>query len=197
MFWGRQTNIIGRWTMKFGKHKGKEFQSIPLDYLTFLMESGAFDNEKYKSNLTIKSYINARIDYEKWEEERDKEFALKEAEKEDEEEEEEEEEEVEEEEEKDNYYELHQLPKTQNILKNLPTDVCKIIDSFLVEAEYTEELKSAGTFKYNDTYFNRRISAVKWRYFKPIKQDPKGDKNIIEVGMVKYDCRTDKDKLKR
>ena len=53
---------IGKWKINFGKYKGITYEEIKekdAAYLHYLVEKGAFNDEKYEStNLKIKAYIN-------------------------------------------------------------------------------------------------------------------------------------------
>lgn len=53
---------IGKWKINFGKYKGCTYEEIKekdTPYLQYLIEKGAFEDEKYKpTNDKIKAYIN-------------------------------------------------------------------------------------------------------------------------------------------
>jgi uncharacterized protein (DUF3820 family) len=59
-------DYVGKWTIKFGKHKGRTFADVAEEepnYLMYLMQNGAFDNEAYaKTNKKIKDYIIRNAD---------------------------------------------------------------------------------------------------------------------------------------
>lgn len=52
---------IGKWKINFGKYNGFTYEEIKrkdAGYLVYLLEKGAYSNEKYKStNDKIKEYI--------------------------------------------------------------------------------------------------------------------------------------------
>jgi hypothetical protein len=54
---------VGKWTINFGKYNGKTYEEVKrddVDYLKYMMDKGAFDNEKYeKTNTKIKEFIVA------------------------------------------------------------------------------------------------------------------------------------------
>jgi hypothetical protein len=54
---------VGKWTIKFGKYAGRTYEEIKhddFDYLKYMMDKGAFDDEKYaQTNTKIKQYITA------------------------------------------------------------------------------------------------------------------------------------------
>tara|TARA_Y100000310_G_C20669641_1_gene809518 strand:+ start:2311 stop:2511 length:201 start_codon:yes stop_codon:yes gene_type:complete len=50
-------SVVGKWTIKFGKHKGTKFDNIPIEYLVYLNDEGVFNNDKYPSNKIIREYI--------------------------------------------------------------------------------------------------------------------------------------------
>lgn len=53
---------IGKWKINFGKYKGITYEEIKQkdpDYLKYLVEKGAYEDEKYQqTNDKIKAYIN-------------------------------------------------------------------------------------------------------------------------------------------
>jgi hypothetical protein len=53
---------IGKWTINFGKYKGITYGEIKekdVAYLKYLVEKGAFEDEKYQpTNDKIKAFIN-------------------------------------------------------------------------------------------------------------------------------------------
>jgi hypothetical protein len=56
-----KTSPVASWVLKFGKYKDKTYAEVKKDdlaYLTYLLQQGAFDDEKYeKTNARIKDYI--------------------------------------------------------------------------------------------------------------------------------------------
>jgi hypothetical protein len=54
---------VASWVLKFGKYKDKTYAEVKKDdhaYLKYLLEQGAFDDDKYeKTNARIKEYITA------------------------------------------------------------------------------------------------------------------------------------------
>lgn len=58
-----KSSPVGKWTIKFGKYNGKTYEEVKrddIDYLNYMMEKGAFDDEKYeKTNTKIKEFIVA------------------------------------------------------------------------------------------------------------------------------------------
>jgi hypothetical protein len=54
---------VGSWTIKFGKYTGKTYEEVKKDdhgYLKYMMDKGAFNDEKYaQTNTKIKEYILA------------------------------------------------------------------------------------------------------------------------------------------
>lgn len=54
-------NTVDLWKIRFGKYKNKTFYEIPLEYLNYLMVSGAYENPKFKKNNKImKTYIEIK-----------------------------------------------------------------------------------------------------------------------------------------
>ena len=53
---------IGKWKINFGKYKGITYEEIKtkdVAYLKYLVEKGAYEDEKYQpTNDKIKAYIN-------------------------------------------------------------------------------------------------------------------------------------------
>jgi len=54
---------VGKWTINFGKYNGKTYEEVKrddIDYLIYMMDKGAFNDEKYaKTNTKIKEFIVA------------------------------------------------------------------------------------------------------------------------------------------
>ena len=52
---------VGKWVIKFGKYIGKTYEEVKKDdyeYLKYMIDKGAFNDEKYdKTNTQIKEYI--------------------------------------------------------------------------------------------------------------------------------------------
>lgn len=57
----KEYNEVSEWEIRFGKHKGKLYDDISLDYLQILYNKGCWDNTNYSSNAKIKRYIEYRI----------------------------------------------------------------------------------------------------------------------------------------
>jgi len=58
-----KSSHVGKWIIKFGKYNGKTYEEVKKDdfeYLKYMMEKGAFNDEKYaQTNTKIKEYITA------------------------------------------------------------------------------------------------------------------------------------------
>ncbi len=56
-----KSSPVGNWKINFGKYAGFTYQEVKkddLEYLVYLLEQGAYDDEKYKQvNSKIKEYI--------------------------------------------------------------------------------------------------------------------------------------------
>ena len=56
---------IQKFKFKFGKHKDKTYEEIPISYLLWAYHEGFFDNDQFKYNQSIRKYIYFRYSKEK------------------------------------------------------------------------------------------------------------------------------------
>jgi len=57
----REPNMIGNFTLKFGKFKGEKFSEVDKDYLQWCLDKDVFADDKYKWNAAIRDYIKTLV----------------------------------------------------------------------------------------------------------------------------------------
>ena len=57
----KEENMIGNFTLKFGKFKGQKFSEVDKDYLQWCLDKDVFADDKYKWNAAIRDYIKTLV----------------------------------------------------------------------------------------------------------------------------------------